>query len=97
MEDLIKRYFTNKDAKVKLKGERVVFMGTYKCKVEGDNEYGSTTCLDDFRTRTMTLQEMCTECKTRHSYYQALKKLTYENIGIMRKLRNLCQNQNKKN
>ena len=81
---LIKQYILNKEERKKIKKERLEYHNNNTCKIKGKISEGMkyTDCISDF------LLDYCDVCKERHKFYLRLKKIQYENMGIMVKIRN---------
>ena len=80
---LIKQYILNKEERKKIKEERLEYNKNNTCKIKGKISEGMqyTDCISDFLRNA----DYCDVCKERHKFYLRLKKIQYENMGIMKK------------
>lgn len=96
VEGLMTMYFKNKDAQKDLQAERSEFSSKNWClNYGGNSKWGEES--NCFKERAGWLdedqsQELCENCKKRNAYYLANKKLSYENRGIMTRVKNLVKN-----
>ena len=75
--DLMKEYFRLKDESKRLKKERAEYNSTYNCN----------DCDFDRMVRYGEQEDFCDVCQIRHNYHVKLLKLSYQQRGILLKVR----------
>lgn len=87
IELLMRQFFANKDARKKIKAQRIEYLTVNKCANKGKIKgvYGMADCI----TEKLSNEDCCATCKTRNIFFQTMKSLQYKNIGILKTVRHV--------